>query len=154
MTLALQVVSADCTPVPGARVDLWQCDALGNYSGFARQGSQNTRGQTFLRGTQVTGSGGVATFRTIYPGWYRGRTTHLHYKVFLDERTVLTSQIFFPDSLSDRIYAQRPPYAARAGQRTLNRANSIARQAGDGAYASVRETGDALSAALVVGIAA
>ena len=105
--LAIQVVDAECMPVADARIDLWHCDAQGNYSGFTGQGSDavsDTKGQTFLRGTQMTGETGVATFATIYPGWYRGRTAHFHYKVFLDERTVLTSQIFLPDALSQYIY--------------------------------------------------
>lgn len=158
MDLALQVVTADCAPVAGARVDLWHCDAEGNYSGFARQGSdraENTRGETFLRGTQFTGANGVASFRTIYPGWYQGRTTHFHYKVFLDDRTVLTSQIFLPDAVSAAVYSRFPPYNARSSrQKTFNRNDSIARQAGDGAYAAVREEGNGFSGASVVGIAA
>jgi protocatechuate 3,4-dioxygenase beta subunit len=156
MDVAIQVVTADCMPVEGARVDLWHCDAVGNYSGFASQGSDgvsNTKSETFLRGTQMTGDGGIATFRTIYPGWYGGRTTHFHYKVFVDERTTLTSQIFLPDAMSQYIYEHVPPYNSRkAEQRTFNRNDFIAQKAGEGAYAAVRELGDKYTAALVVGI--
>jgi protocatechuate 3,4-dioxygenase beta subunit len=156
MDVAIQVVTADCTPVEGARVDLWHCDAVGNYSGFARQGSDSTldtSGETFLRGTQMTGDRGIANFRTIYPGWYGGRTTHSHYKVFIDERTALTSQIFLPDGLSQYIYENVPPYDSRRSERrTFNRDDFIARRAGEGAYAAVRELGDKYTAALVVGI--
>lgn len=155
--LALQVVvvAAGCSPIANARVDLWQCDAEGNYSGFARQGSDtalDTQGQTFLRGTQFTGPDGVCTFRTIYPGWYTGRTTHFHYKVFLDERTVLTSQIFLPDELNRHVYATAAPYNARvAKQRTFNHNDFIAAEAGDAAYASIHQRADGYAAALVVG---
>ena len=65
--------------MPGARVDIWHCDAEGNYSGHASQGSDgipDTSSETFLRGTQFADDQGVVTFRTIYPGWYRGRTMH------------------------------------------------------------------------------
>ena len=156
MQLRVQVVTADCQPVAGARVDVWHCDAAGNYSGFASQGSDrqvSTRDKTFLRGTQFTEDSGVVTFDTIYPGWYRGRTTHVHYKVFLEENTVLTGQIFFPDALSAYLFQSVPPYNDRAGQRdTMNASDGIAQQAGETAYAAIREQPGFYDAALVVGI--
>ncbi|MBN9889144.1 intradiol ring-cleavage dioxygenase [Salipiger abyssi] len=155
MRLRMQVVTASCEPVPGARVDVWHCDAEGNYSGYARQGSDrraDTRGETFLRGTQMTGDDGVARFATIYPGWYRGRSTHIHYKVYLDDRSVLTSQIFFPDALSQVLFRTRPPYNARGESDTRNRNDRIAQRAGEGAYAAMREEPGGYDAALVVGI--
>ena len=158
MRLRMQVVTADCTPVEGARVDVWHCDAEGNYSGFAGQGSDvtaDTTGQTFLRGTQFTDAGGLVAFDTIYPGWYRGRTTHIHYKVFLDQVTLLTSQIFFPDALSAYLFRSVAPYNARSAERdTVNASDGIARQAGDGAYAAIREQASRYDAALVVGVSA
>jgi protocatechuate 3,4-dioxygenase beta subunit len=153
----IQVVTADCRPVEGARVDLWHCDAAGNYSGYARQGSDtvtDTSGQTFLRGTQPTDGDGIARFETIYPGWYQGRATHMHYKVFVDDRTVLTSQIFFPDALSESLYRNAAPYAGRPeSRRVVNARDRIAQRAGDGAHAAVREAGGGYVASLVVGIA-
>lgn len=155
LRMQIQVVTADCRPVGGARVDLWQCDAQGDYSGYANMGSDrdgNTVGQTFLRGTQMADENGVVTFDTIYPGWYRGRTTHIHYKVFLDDRTVLTSQIFLPDALSEYVYLRHPAYT-REGQRdTVNSVDGIAAQAGEGAFAAIREQKDRYVAALVVGV--
>jgi protocatechuate 3,4-dioxygenase beta subunit len=71
LALTLQVVEAkDCAPLVGARVDVWHADALGAYSGFARQETGSTQGETFLRGTQFTSPGGEVRFATIYPGWY------------------------------------------------------------------------------------
>ena len=99
MTLRLQVVEADCAPIPGARVDVWQCDAAGVYSGV-RSGLADARGQSFLRGTQMTDAEGLAGFDTVFPGWYPGRTPHIHYKVFLSGRTVLTGQLYFPDAVT------------------------------------------------------
>ena len=58
-----------CAPLPGAQVDLWQCDASGVYSGV-KDPLFNTVGQHFLRGYQVTDARGTANFVTIYPGWY------------------------------------------------------------------------------------
>jgi protocatechuate 3,4-dioxygenase beta subunit len=152
LDLALQVVDADCRPIPEARVDVWHCDAAGDYSGFARQGSRSTAGETFLRGTQATAADGVARFRTIWPGWYRGRTPHVHFKVFLDDRTALTSQLFFPDGISDRIYRAVPAYAGRGAADTTNARDGIARRAGRAAVARASGTSAGMEAALVVGI--
>jgi protocatechuate 3,4-dioxygenase beta subunit len=154
--LVLQVVDADCRPVEGARVDVWHCDAAGNYSGFARQGSdreRDTRGETFLRGTQFADARGIAAFETVWPGWYRGRTPHVHYKVFLDEGTLLTSQLFFPDGASEAVF-RGPAYRGRAAaQDTTNSTDGIARRAGPRAYARVTQAGSGWRAQLVVGVA-
>jgi protocatechuate 3,4-dioxygenase beta subunit len=157
LELVLQVVDADCRPIEAARVDVWHCDAAGNYSGFARQGSdraRDTRGDTFLRGTQLADARGVVGFRSIWPGWYRGRTPHIHYKVFLDQATVLTSQLFFPDGASEAVY-RGPAYRDRAAAQDVTNANDgIARRAGPRAFARVQEAGAGWRAELVVGVAA
>lgn len=155
MRLKLQVVTADCTPVPGARVDVWHCDAQGTYSGVRNLGGgQDTTGQTFLRGTQTTGQDGVASFQTIFPGWYSGRTTHIHYKVYLGESTVLTSQIFFDETLNQTVYDNDPAYARPYKRDSLNTTDGIAAKAGKGGHAEVTgtEPGEMLEASLVVGI--
>jgi protocatechuate 3,4-dioxygenase beta subunit len=78
LVLRLTVVDAStCKPIKGAAVDIWHADAAGNYSGFGA-GSGN---RTFMRGIQRTDANGVATFRTVHPGWYQGRTVHIHVKV-------------------------------------------------------------------------
>ncbi|MDZ4309718.1 MAG: intradiol ring-cleavage dioxygenase [Cypionkella sp.] len=155
MQLRLQVVTADCTPVVGARVDVWHCDAQGVYSGVRNLGGgADTEGQSFLRGAQMTDSTGVATFQTIFPGWYPGRTTHVHYKVFLDDKTVLTSQIFFDEAVNQAIYADDESYARSNARDMMNAQDRIAAQAGEWAYAQVKmtEPDGAMEAALVVGI--
>jgi protocatechuate 3,4-dioxygenase beta subunit len=156
LRLVLQVVDADCRPLERARVDVWHCDAAGNYSGFARQGSdreRDTRGETFLRGTQFADAAGIAAFETIWPGWYRGRTPHVHYTIFLDESTLLTSQLFFPDGASEAVF-RGAAYRERAGaQDTTNASDGIARRAGPRAYARVAQVGDGWRAELVVGVA-
>ncbi len=155
MQLRLQVVNADCSPVVGARVDVWHCDARGVYSGVRNLGGgEDTTGQTFLRGTQVTDSAGIASFQTIFPGWYPGRTTHVHYKVFLDDKTQLTSQIFFAETVNDAIYQDNDAYARDGSRDVLNARDGIAQAAGEGAYASVKltEPDGHMQADLVVGI--
>lgn len=114
-----EVDARSCTPLTGATVDIWHCDALGIYSDVTDP-SFNTIGKKFLRGYQVTDTNGIAQFITIYPGWYQGRTVHIHFKIrtnsVAERGYEFTSQLYFDDSLSDQIQAQ-PPYAVR-GQRT------------------------------------
>jgi len=156
MKLRIQVVAADCRPVESARVDIWHCDAQGNYSGYSSQGSDarlDTSGKTFLRGTQMTDDAGIATFQTIYPGWYASRTVHVHFKVLLNQNQVLTGQIFFPDALSQYIFENAPAYGGRSGKRDMVNINDgIARQAGESSQAAVREQAEGYDADLVVGI--
>jgi protocatechuate 3,4-dioxygenase beta subunit len=154
--LKLQVVDAMCRPLANARVDVWHCDATGLYSGYGGQGDDrgtSTVGATFMRGTQMTGADGVATFKTVYPSWYRGRTTHIHFKVFLDAASVLTGQLFFPDALSEYLYRNVAPYTGRRSMRdTSNAADAIARQATAASFAYVKERSDSYLAAMVIGV--
>ncbi|GGX94568.1 protocatechuate dioxygenase [Litchfieldella qijiaojingensis] len=148
LTLTFQVSRLEggaCTPLPGAVVDLWQCDALGVYSGvrdFA--GRFDSRGQAFLRGYQVTDSEGLARFVTIYPGWYPGRTVHIHFKIRTEpgaERGLeFTSQLYFDDALTDRVHSQ-PPYAEK-GQRDVrnDRDGIYQRSGGDELILSLTES--------------
>ncbi|MGV8854387.1 MAG: intradiol ring-cleavage dioxygenase [Devosia sp.] len=154
--IRLQVVDAACAVLAGARVDIWHCDATGVYSGYANQGddgSVDTTGQTFMRGTLFTDANGIAEFETVYPSWYSGRTTHVHFKVFLDQTNILTGQIFFPDALSQYIYDNVAPYNDRAISRdTLNANDSIATQSTRAAFAFVKELEQEYLVAMIVGV--
>ncbi|WP_457150943.1 intradiol ring-cleavage dioxygenase [Mesorhizobium sp. P5_C1] len=156
LTVRLQVVDATCRPLAGARVDIWHCDAQGAYSGYPGQGDGrdvDTSGQTFLRGWQKTDASGIVSFATIYPGWYHGRTTHIHFKVFPDENSVMTGQLFFPDSVSDQIFTTVAPYNDRPGKRdTSNAGDGIARQAGPLSRAALHEVEDAYQALMIVAV--
>jgi len=117
-----------CDPIRNAVVDIWHCDAEGLYSGFesASQGSPGsgrTDDETYLRGAQVTNAEGIVEFTTVYPGWYRGRTVHIHCKVHLDRTELLTTQLFFDEAVTDAVYASAP-YSPDAG-RTLNASDNI-----------------------------
>ncbi len=150
----LQVVDEQCRPLPGARVDIWHCDATGLYSGFANQtGGVDTSGETFMRGTQFADDQGIVEFATVYPGWYRGRTTHIHFKVFLDEASVLTGQLFFPDEVSERVYATVAPYTERTGRDTFNDGDGIAQQAGPASVAQVEELPETYLVQMIIGVA-
>ncbi|MGJ7614652.1 MULTISPECIES: intradiol ring-cleavage dioxygenase [unclassified Variovorax] len=129
-------------PLPRLRVDLWHCDMQGRYSGFAGQGDDRAgtfEGQTFLRGSQFTDRDGGAAFATVYPGWYAGRTTHIHMKVLHGTRAVLTSQFFLPDALSEFLYTQVSLYQRSRVRDTLNSLDGIALKAGDTVLGAVRE---------------
>lgn len=108
-----------CSPVPNAVVEIWHADAGGVYSGF-----ETAKQDRFLRGSQATDSYGVVQFMTIYPGWYRGRTVHIHLKVHLNDKTLLTSQLFFDEKANSLVY-QNPPYSNHSGRDKFNNNDSI-----------------------------
>jgi protocatechuate 3,4-dioxygenase beta subunit len=128
-----EVRGQNCTPLADAIVDVWHCDALGVYSDV-RDRSFDTRGKKFLRGYQTTNASGAARFMTIYPGWYPGRTVHIHFKIRTNSgsRRVneFTSQIYFDDALTDKVHAQ-PPYASKGPARLRNRQDGIFRDGGE-----------------------
>jgi protocatechuate 3,4-dioxygenase beta subunit len=129
-------------------VDIWQCDAQGIYSGVQDRFA-DTRGQKWLRGYQVTNAQGVAEFTTIYPGWYPGRTVHIHFKIRYRNRD-FTSQLFFDDALSDRILAN-PPYA-KAGIRTRNANDGIYRNGGSQLLLNLTPSGAGYAATFGIGL--
>lgn len=157
--LKLRIVDAKtCLAMPGIRVDVWHADAGGIYSGYDRQGDDrtvSTKGETYLRGTQMSDADGIATFRTIYPGWYPGRTPHIHVKAFLDTTSLVTGQIYFPDDLSARVYKEREPYSKRPVADTTNANDGIFRageKEGGGTVLAVSEAGEIITAALLIGV--
>jgi protocatechuate 3,4-dioxygenase beta subunit len=129
LRLIVQSISAKgCVPLAGAAVDLWQCDATGVYSDV-----DDARGKKFLRGYQVTDASGRVEFVTLYPGWYPGRTAHIHFKIRGDgpagRHYAFTSQFYFDDAVSDRVFA-RAPYANRGSRIVRNNRDFIYRDGG------------------------
>lgn len=124
-----QIGASGCTPLQGAQVDVWHCDALGVYSDVQDNNFGSTRGTKFLRGYQLTDANGQATFTTIYPGWYPGRAVHIHFKIrngaSYQQVHEFTSQFFFDESVTDQVHAQLP--YSQKGYRTL-------KNEGDGIY--------------------
>ena len=161
LTLALRVVRAgDCIALPKARVDVWHADAHGVYSGYERQqgtGDGTERlalGKTFLRGTQFADSDGGVTFKTVYPSWYRGRTPHIHFKVFLENNEVAVSQLYFSDDVNAEVFEHAAPYRERFKKRdTFNTTDMFLRDRVGGAFCSVTRAGEAYRASVVIGIA-
>jgi protocatechuate 3,4-dioxygenase beta subunit len=148
--------AADCTPLSGARIDVWQTRADGYYSGYPGQGDKrnvDTSGDTFMRGTQVADARGEAWFRTVYPGWYEGRTVHIHFKIFIDDKNMLTGQMYFPDALSQYIFANVGAYRRMVVRNIFNTNDQFALQDKTrGGYCDIKEEADHYRATLVVGV--
>ncbi len=146
LALALTVVDAStCKPIKGATVDIWHADALGVYSGV--QGNKGT----FMRGIQPTNANGVAHFATVYPGWYQGRTVHVHVKVHLGGTVVHTGQLFFNDALTDAVYA-KTPYNTRGARTTRNANDSIYVNGGSRSMLAVKKAATGYTGAVVMGV--
>lgn len=154
LTLRVQTVDGGkCAPLPGAIVDVWHCDAEGIYSDV-QDSRVDTRGKKFLRGYQVTDANGFVRFNTIYPGAYPGRAVHVHFKVrskpYEARGSEFTSQLYFPDSISERVYAN-PSYGKEGAGFLKNGSDGLFRRGGQalmldvvsnqGGYAGTFEVG-------------
>lgn len=129
-----RIAGASCSPLEGAVVDIWQCDALGVYSGVRDlNGGFDSTTKKFLRGFQPTNAEGVAQFLTIYPGWYAGRAVHIHFKIRTDPSSSrareFTSQLYFDESVTDQVHKQAP-YNTKGRGRTTNDADFGFRRGG------------------------
>src|SRR5205809_290851 len=144
---AFVVNASTCRPIKGAAVDLWHADASGIYSGFG----QGAGSRTFMRGIQRTNAKGLALFRSVYPGWYPGRTVHIHVKVHLGGNVVHTGQLYFPDAVTDAAY-RKAPYASRPTRSTRNANDAIYRNGGKKSLLSVRKSGSVHVATITMGV--
>jgi protocatechuate 3,4-dioxygenase beta subunit len=148
LTLRLAIVDAStCRPIRGASVDIWHADAGGVYSGFGA--GSGTR--TFMRGIQKTDASGIATFQTVYPGWYQGRSVHIHVKVHVGGNVVHTGQLFFNDTVTDAVY-RRAPYRARPNRTTRNSADSIYVNGGSKSLVRIRKQGTGYVGTVTMGV--
>lgn len=148
--------SDSCVPLSGAMVDIWQCDAHGRYSAFrdSRAGF-DLRDKQFLRGHQITDQHGSARFVTIFPGWYRGRTIHIHFKIRTEPDQnngyEFTSQLYFDEALSAEI-SKRVEYTSNSTSRRPNARDSIFRRGGDQLTLVVQEDEDGLATSFAIGL--
>jgi protocatechuate 3,4-dioxygenase beta subunit len=138
LTLTIQVQnltsSGSCSALTGAYVDIWHCDAKGIYSDEPTYnpgggtGNVNTTGQQFLRGYQITNENGSVTFTSIFPGWYTGRTIHVHLRVRTYSGTTVLSnfvtQIFFDEAVNNAVLAL-PAYSRTTSRDTTNATDNI-----------------------------
>lgn len=157
LVMNLQDVRGSCAPIPNAAVYIWHCDKDGEYSGYNAGPNGNHRGETFLRGLQVSDANGQVSFTTIYPGWYPGRITHIHFQIYLNDdlrrAATVTSQLVFPDAMTNAVY--RNPIYTRGQNASVKsiRADAVFSDGADYQIAAV--SGDAnngVTATLNVGI--
>ncbi|MBB6554180.1 intradiol ring-cleavage dioxygenase [Nonomuraea rubra] len=176
LRVAIKVQDSEtCEPLKNAVVEIWHCDAAGLYSGAesmstggggnppaggAPTGPPPSGGgredgsmdltpvddQRYLRGAQVTNAEGIVEFTTIWPGWYRGRTIHIHAMVHVSNERVLTTQFMFDEELNSVVMA-RAPYSARTGRDTFNDGDGIYQ---DGMLMKVAQEGDGYVGAIVL----
>ncbi|MGH9267249.1 MAG: hypothetical protein ACRD0D_03635 [Acidimicrobiales bacterium] len=158
--LGIKLVASDAaTPVNGAVVEIWQCDALGRYSGFpppdpgaevvssaSAPRYESPPDEWFLRGRQRTDESGLCGFRTIYPGWYPGRTVHIHLRAAVGTE-IFTSQLYFPEEVTDTVFSQ-PPYRERSGRDTTNATDEIFAAGGAAAVLDLEPDGDGYRAGM------
>jgi protocatechuate 3,4-dioxygenase beta subunit len=149
-----RVGESGCAPLSGARVEVWQCDADGVYSDV-KDPLFDTTGRKFLRGHQLTDAAGKAQFTTIYPGWYPGRTVHIHFKIHGEPPAgrgyEFASQIYFDDSMTDRVHAAAP-YAARGARTTRNADDAIYQRGGRELTVPVAASGEGYAATFDIGL--
>ena len=147
LTLRLTVLNASsCKPIKGAAVEIWHCDAGGVYSATGAEADER-----FLRGIQRTDANGLAIFRTLYPGWYQGRTVHIHTMVHVGGNVVHTGQLYFSDTVTDTVY-RRSPYSARPNRTTRNAADSIYRNGGKRSTLKLVKNGSAYVGSIAMGV--
>ncbi|WP_207756860.1 peptidase associated/transthyretin-like domain-containing protein [Nonomuraea cypriaca] len=169
LRLAFRVQESEtCRPLPAAVVEIWQCDAAGIYSGAEAASIKATAGgppsgdpgpdpedwadmkpadtTRYLRGAQVTNGAGAVEFTTIWPGWYPGRTVHVHVMVHFSDKRVLSTQLMFDEALNAKVLA-RPPYSGHPGRDTLNSGDSDYR---DDMLVKVVEDGDGYLGTIVL----
>ena len=151
LDLAITVVNTagSCAPLSDVTVEIWQCDATGNYSQYGSE-----RSQTYLRGMQTTDANGQVRFTTVYPGWYQGRATHIHVEVTRNGRSLKATQIAFPEGVNNEVYGSGV-YASRGSNPTTNTRDGIFADSINSEMASVAgNPSSGYSATFTIGLAA
>ncbi len=129
LTLTIYVYDSNnsCGPMANVQVDIWSCNALGVYSS---ESSESTVGQSWLRGYQLTDATGKVSFTTILPGWYGGRTNHIHlrFRSTYDQTSNSgsnTMQLFFDQTLVNSLSTSVAPYSTEGVNPTTNASDHV-----------------------------
>jgi protocatechuate 3,4-dioxygenase beta subunit len=161
LRLAVRIVhAADCRPVENADIEIWHTDHRGIYSGreaaeMCTFGDAEAISGLAFRGRQLTDAKGQASFLTAYPGWYKGRTPHVHCRILVEGKELLISQIYFDDVLSDIIYSEHPDYLGRPARDTRNDEDGlIPEDAADHMFDFEKLDSGVLSATITIGLSA
>jgi protocatechuate 3,4-dioxygenase beta subunit len=146
-------VTNGCAPVTNAKVEVWHCDAAGDYSEYSnQQGGVDETDATFLRGLQTTDATGRVTFKTIFPGWYTGRATHVHVDVYVNDQSVKVTQMAFPPAVLTAVYATGV-YAARGDNPTSNASDMVFSDGDQYELATMKgDTTNGYTSSLIIGI--
>lgn len=135
-TLTLYIFDAknSCAAMENVQVDIWHCNASGIYSA---ESSESTLDESWLRGYQLTDSNGKVQFTTIIPGWYSGRTTHIHLRLrstydSSDTGGTNTMQLFFDQTLIDTLDTTVSPYSSEGQNPTTNASDRVYSEQEDG----------------------
>jgi protocatechuate 3,4-dioxygenase beta subunit len=138
--------SADCKPLAGIPFEIWHADRVGQYSGYMGE-----PGSMWLRGIQMTDETGLAEFITIYPGSYPGRAIHIHFKVHLGGNRIVTSQMYFPEDVSEEIMAS-DEYAGFGAAITPNANDGVGRNDFEDLMVALVPDGDGYVGDMVIGV--
>ena len=130
MTVAITIKNknSNCAALAGALVDIWHCDAAGNYSEYGGTNMQTTNYTSvhFLRGRQTTDANGAVNFTTIFPGWYSGRAVHIHVHIYSSTgQSLLVTQIAFPAAVCDTVFTTATNYYKKGKADTTNEKDNV-----------------------------
>ncbi len=132
---AIQALDRACRPLEDVTVDLWHTNSEGFYSAdnsgsssteqflreYCANNNQRALQSRWHRGVQVTDANGVVYFKSCFPGWYAGRTNHIHLRFVVNGRVTLDTQLAFPDATCDEIFRNHPDYTGRPQDTTGTR---------------------------------
>lgn len=129
MRLAFRVVDTACNPISGATVKIWHTQKSGSYSGTTPNPNMCLKDQAdsakhYFRGTQTTDSDGRVYFDSCFPGWYTGRTPHIHYTVTVNGKS-FTSQVVFDQTLVQEIFSSHADYEQYGQPDTTNASDNV-----------------------------
>lgn len=163
--LKLKLVEAtSCQPLRGAAVHIWHANALGQYSGYPSHdpdiikltpGHEPVENEDqFLRGHQITDANGRVDFVTVVPAWYSFRTPHIHVKALVGPRAVLTTQLYFPESMNTKIRQEFSPYRSRPEPIVNNQSDPVIRasKGATGGWLTIKSEGDKFIGSLTIGV--
>lgn len=166
LRLTFKIVDAEtCSALAGVAVDIWSCDAVGYYSGHANASPDEIPFSTLfkghvdpttpdraMRGRQIANSDGIVEFLTIFPGWYKPRTVHIHLMVIDSKNKIMITQIFFPQAIINEIHATAP-YNTHGSSIYTNEKDPLIAIEGPGAgWPKMVKEGDRYSGTLTIGV--
>lgn len=130
LVLTLRLLDANCQPIQRAALRVWHTNHQGSYSGQTPRNDfclfqAKYAAMNFFRGEQSTNERGIVRFYSCYPGWYPGRAIHIHFQLLHQGKEHAVSQLYFPEALTRRVFAEHPVYRPHGQPDTDQRRDSI-----------------------------